>query len=275
MNNFCLYYVPLSKNTSESESEVLNNINSGKFDSHLIKLYNTKGEKSSFTPIIKGLSQEFSKMNSKGNFSGFFVLCTGEIESRQIDYFNNEVVLPENMESNKGKANEAELKAKAEKLLGNELKKEIMKCQNASASSLLSYTKSKYPDIFQNLADENPAFAHSANNPDFSDKNKEELEQNKGTIMNKIINHLVQQSGAEEVKKLNINDVTSWDDLVKATLPLVQGTSEEDKDEIAQDGINHANYDIETNVENEEEPFDEDDKWVREKIEIMKKNGIL
>jgi hypothetical protein len=105
MNNFCLYYVPLSKNTSESESEVLNNINSGKFDSHLIKLYNTKGEKSSFTPIIKGLSQDFSKMNSKGNFSGFFVLCTGEMGSRQIDYFNNEVVLPENTESIKEKAN--------------------------------------------------------------------------------------------------------------------------------------------------------------------------
>jgi tagatose-1,6-bisphosphate aldolase len=159
--------------------------------------------------------------------------------------------------------------------LGKELKTEIMKCQNASASSLLSYTKSKYPNIFQNLVDENPAIAHSANNPDFSDKNKEELEQHKGTIMNKIITQLVQQNGADAVKKLNINDVTSWEDLVKATLPLVQGTSEEEKDEIAQDGINDTNYDVESNVENEEEPFDEDDKWVREKIEIMKKNGIL
>lgn len=94
-------------------------------------------------------------------------------------------------------------------------------------------------------------------------------------MMNKIINHLVQQSGVKELQKLNINDVKSWEDLVKATLPLVKETSEEEKDEIAQDGINDANYDIETNVENEEEPFDEDDKWVREKIELMKKNGIL
>lgn len=275
MNNFCLYYVPLTKNTSESESEILNNIKSGKFDSHLIKLYNTKGEKNSFAPIIKGLSQEFSKMNSKGNFSGFFVLCTGEIDRRQIDYFNNEVVLPKNSQRNKDKENEEELKTKAEKLLGNELKNEIVKCQNASANNLLSYAKRKYPDIVKTLADEIPAITHIANNQDYSDKIKEELEQHKGTIMNKIINHLVQQSGVKELQKLNINDVKSWEDLVKATLPLVKETSEEEKDEIAQDGINDANYDIETNVENEEEPFDEDDKWVREKIELMKKNGIL
>jgi FixJ family two-component response regulator len=38
---------------------------------------------------------------------------------------------------------------------------------------------------------------------------------------------------------------------------VVRNDDEAEKDEIAQDGINDTNYDIETNVENEEVPVQE------------------
>lgn len=305
LNNFVLYFVPTrletKKNTGEftgkikgdtaAENFIYKELQTGKFDKIFIKFFGQGHMKADFgREIVKVLAKEFRNIILTNKhygdlFQGMFVLVVGDEGGREVHIYDNPNEVAYRVDTKKQEQREKTIKDIGQKLaiIAPTLSDDILRTSSISNPQIINFLSPQGKEIANEYIQTQKGYTKGIGQPEREVLNNIIAPiRRTGELQSAIIKLSLSQSekGKEVLTALgDFDKVKSLEDFIKLC-----SQNEKVKEVLSQVSPKESNStkdvpqtnQVKPQEQSDEEPVeDQKEKWVREKMKLLKNKGII